>query len=48
MPTFYVSIACGTTCDSFARMHSGTCLAGRGAIDFKNSLKILTYLDSKL
>jgi uncharacterized protein len=26
------SIAFGATCDSFARMHSGTCLAGRGAI----------------
>jgi hypothetical protein len=26
------SIAFGANCDSFARMHSGTCLAGRGAI----------------
>jgi hypothetical protein len=27
-----LSIAFGATCDSFARMHSGTCLAGREAI----------------
>jgi adenosylcobyric acid synthase len=29
----YFSFAKGATCDSFARMHSSTCLAGRGAID---------------
>jgi hypothetical protein len=27
------AITFGATCDSFARMHSGTFLAGRGAID---------------
>jgi uncharacterized protein (DUF2252 family) len=31
-----LSIAFGATCDSFARMHSGTCLAGRGAIGQKS------------
>jgi hypothetical protein len=28
----FLAITYGATCDSFARMHSGTCLAGRGAI----------------
>jgi hypothetical protein len=29
----FKSITFGATCDSFARMHSGTCLAGREAIE---------------
>jgi hypothetical protein len=35
----HCSIAYGATCDSFARMHSGNCLAGREAIATKGSFR---------